>query len=125
MCVEIFKPLVKVLRLVDGDWCPSMNFVYGDIKEEKTEIIRICKNVKDTYEPILEIIDSKIKGSLDSPLHLTACFLNPYFYYKDKEVVRRYANCMTTVIECIEAFFTDDYDCKILLEMSSCCSTKI
>ena len=80
MCVELFKLLVKVLRLVDGDWCPSMAFVYGDIKEAKSKIIRILKDVKDTYEPILEIIDSKIKGRLDSPLHLTAYLLNPYFF---------------------------------------------
>lgn len=110
MCVELFKPLVKVLRLVDGDWRPSMAFVYGQIKEAKTEIIRVCKNSKETYEPILEIIDSKIKGRLDSPLHLTAYLLNPYYYYKDKEVVGRDANCMAAVITCIEAFFPDDYD---------------
>ena len=76
MYVELSKPLVRVLRLVEGDWCPLMVFVYRDIKEAKYEIIRIWKDVKGTYEPILKIIDSKIKGRLDSPLHLSAYLLN-------------------------------------------------
>lgn len=110
MCVELFKPLVKVLRLVDGDWRPSMAFVYGEIKEAKNEIIKVCKNSKETYEPILEIIDSKMKGRLDSPLHLAGYLLNPYYYYKDKDVVGRDASCMAAVLTCIEAFFPDNYD---------------
>lgn len=32
-CVEVFKPIVKVLRLVDGDWKPSMGIVYGELKD--------------------------------------------------------------------------------------------
>ena len=83
MCVEIFKPLVKVLRLVDGDWRPSMGFV--ELKDAKKEIIRICKGAADMYEPIFDIIESKAKGRLDCPLHLAGYLLNPYFFYRDDE----------------------------------------
>ncbi|KAL6506028.1 hypothetical protein OROHE_022747 [Orobanche hederae] len=76
----------------NGDWGPSMAFVYGEIIEAKNEIIRACKNSKETYEPILEIIDSKMKGRLD------------------KDVVGRDASCMAAVLACIEAFFPDNYD---------------
>ena len=31
LCIKVFEPLVKVLRLVDGDAWPSMGFVYGEI----------------------------------------------------------------------------------------------
>ena len=32
--------------------------------------------------PIFEIIDAKLKGRLDSPLHLAAYVLNPYDFFK-------------------------------------------
>ena len=83
MCVEIFKPLVKVLRIDDGDWRPSMGFV--ELKDAKKEIIRICRGAADMYEPILDIIESKAKGRLDCPLHLAGYLLNPYFFYRDDE----------------------------------------
>ncbi|CAH1412779.1 unnamed protein product [Lactuca virosa] len=38
-CLKVFSPLVKVLRMVDADWKPSMGFVYGEIKVAKEEII--------------------------------------------------------------------------------------
>ncbi|WOH14251.1 hypothetical protein DCAR_0933768 [Daucus carota subsp. sativus] len=79
MCFELFKPLVKVLRLVDGDWRPSMGFVYGELKDVKKEIIKLCKDTKEIYEPIIQIIDSRAKDRLDSPLHLTGYLLNPYY----------------------------------------------
>lgn len=77
MCVELFKPLVKVLRLVDGDWRPSMRFIYGELKDAKNEINKVYKYVKETYEPILGIIDEKAKDRLYSPLHLADYILNP------------------------------------------------
>ena len=38
LCIKVFEPLVKVLRLVDGDARSSMGFVYGEIVKEKKEI---------------------------------------------------------------------------------------
>ncbi|WOH03861.1 hypothetical protein DCAR_0623261 [Daucus carota subsp. sativus] len=109
MCVEIFKPLVKVLRLVDGDWRPSMGFVYGELKDAKKEIIRICRGAADMYEPILDIIESKAKGRLDCPLHLAGYLLNPYFFYRDDEA-QTDPKCMEGLLTCVESFFPDDYD---------------
>ena len=34
-CLKVFAPLVRVLRLVDGDRKPSMGFVYGELKNAK------------------------------------------------------------------------------------------
>ncbi|KZV20011.1 hypothetical protein F511_28911 [Dorcoceras hygrometricum] len=31
LCLRIFVPLIRVLRLVDGDRKPSMGFIYGEI----------------------------------------------------------------------------------------------
>lgn len=110
MCFELFKPLVKVLRLVDGDWCPSMGFVYGELKDAKKEIIKLCKYTKEIYEPIIEIIDSGAKDRLDSPLHLA----NPYSYYRDDEA-QKYLACITAILTCIEPFFLDDFPVQHLV----------
>lgn len=110
-CIEVFKPLVKLLRLVDGDLRPSMGFIYGELKDAKKEIIKICKDVKEIYDPIIYIIDSRVKDRLDSPLHLTAYLLNPYYYYKDDEA-KNDPNCMGALLICTEAFFPDDYEAQ-------------
>ena len=81
-CLRVFAPLVRVLRLVDGDRKPSMGFLYGELKRAKEEIREALKNVESNYRPIFEIIDVKSKGRLDSPLHMTAYILNPYYFFK-------------------------------------------
>ncbi|KAL5826711.1 hypothetical protein ACOSQ4_018508 [Xanthoceras sorbifolium] len=50
-CLKVFAPLVEVLRLVDGDRKPAMGFVYGELLN---------------YQPILDIIDARIKYRLDN-----------------------------------------------------------
>ncbi|WOH02039.1 hypothetical protein DCAR_0521427 [Daucus carota subsp. sativus] len=114
MCFELFKPLVKVLRLVDGDWRPSMGFVYGELKDAKKEIIKLCKDTKEIYEPIIQIIDSRAKDRLDSPLHLAGYLLNPYYYYRDDEAQKDPA-CMTAILTCVEAFFPDNFHVQHLV----------
>ncbi|KAK2642123.1 hypothetical protein Ddye_023886 [Dipteronia dyeriana] len=65
-CLRVFSPLVWVLRLVDGDQKPSMGFVYGELKKAEEEIQTRLKNAE---------------SRLDSPLHLTAYVLNPYYFF--------------------------------------------
>jgi hypothetical protein len=35
LCLKVFEPLVKLLRLVDGDVKPSMGFLYGELLKAK------------------------------------------------------------------------------------------
>ncbi|XP_024011318.1 uncharacterized protein LOC18018938 [Eutrema salsugineum] len=69
MCLKVFAPLVRILRLVDGDLKPTMGFLYGELEEAKKEICNALNNLKKNYKPILCIIDQKGNGCLDSPLH--------------------------------------------------------
>ncbi|KAK3228897.1 hypothetical protein Dsin_000778 [Dipteronia sinensis] len=80
-CLRVFSPLVRVLRLVDRDRKPSMRFLYGELKKAKEEIRVGLKNIESNYRPIFEIIDEKSKGRFDSPLHLAAYVLNPYYFF--------------------------------------------
>lgn len=109
LTLKVFEPLVKVLRLVDGDVKPAMGFVYGELQKAKNDIKEAFKNKEDKYKPILAIVDDKAKGRIDTPLHLTAYLLNPYYYFKDASTWSS-DECeliMDGVLECMERFFPD------------------
>jgi hypothetical protein len=38
MCLSVFQPLVKLLRLVDGDVKPTMGFLFGELTKAKRKI---------------------------------------------------------------------------------------
>nr|XP_011458667.1 PREDICTED: uncharacterized protein LOC101299743 [Fragaria vesca subsp. vesca] len=108
LCLKVFAPLVKVLRLVDGDKKPSMGFVYGELYRAKEEIKEAFKNQELHFRPILDIIDGKGRGRLDGLLHLAAYLLNPYYTYKDPSIENDNV-VMNGFFNCVESFFPDDY----------------
>jgi hypothetical protein len=100
--------------MVDGDVKPSMTFLYGDIQKAKKEIIvgigNLDRNVNlNVYSSIMEIIDRKMKKRLDTPLHLAAYFLNPYYSYNDSSIFGD-GEVMDGFISAIETFYHGDYD---------------
>ncbi|KAI8535116.1 hypothetical protein RHMOL_Rhmol10G0150200 [Rhododendron molle] len=107
LCLKVFAPLVMVLRLVDGDRKPAMGFVYGELKKAKEDIKKAYKQVETNYRPILDVIDVKAMGRLDSALHLTAYFLNPFYFFQDS-TIQDDPIIMDGVLTCVEAFFPDD-----------------
>ncbi|KAJ1259807.1 hypothetical protein BS78_10G184300 [Paspalum vaginatum] len=114
LCLRVFEPLVKVLRMVDGDVKPSMAFLYGDILKAKNEILTGLGNVDKTdtqnlYKSIIEIIDSKMIGRLDTPLQLAAYCLNPYYAYNDSSIFDN-EEAMDGLISAVETFYHGDYD---------------
>ena len=86
LCLSDFEPLVKVLRLVDGDVKPSMGFLYGELLKAKREIKEAYGNVQSRYNEVIAIIDKKMKGRLDSLLHLTAYLLNSHYSYSNPSI---------------------------------------
>ncbi|CAO2210623.1 unnamed protein product [Urochloa humidicola] len=114
LCLRVFEPLIKVLRMVDSDIKPSMAFLYGDILNAKKEIMAAIGNVDKAgnvslYVSIMDIIEEKMKGRLDTPLHLAAYFLNPYFSYNDSSIFTNQL-VMDGLISAIETFYHGDYD---------------
>ncbi|XP_050387268.1 uncharacterized protein LOC126803514 [Argentina anserina] len=107
LCLQVFEPLVKVLRLVDGDKRPSMGFLYGELQEARKEIKEVYNNQEATYAQILEIMDLKARDRLDGPLHLAAYFFNPYYFFKDEGICLN-GDVMQGCICCTEHFFPDD-----------------
>uniref|UniRef100_A0A0A9H0W8 HAT C-terminal dimerisation domain-containing protein n=1 Tax=Arundo donax TaxID=35708 RepID=A0A0A9H0W8_ARUDO len=112
LCLRVFEPLIKVLRMVDGDVKPSMAFLFGEILKAKKDInvgIGGCDRTGNLYDNVVEIIDSKMKDRLDSPLHLAAYFLNPYYSYNDPSIFTN-EQVMDGFITAIETFYHGDYD---------------
>ena len=71
-------------------------------------------NVEQHYLPIFEIIDEKSKDRLDTPLHLTAYPLNPYYFYKDLSIFGDdiVSNGFTTFAE---MFFPNNFDMQDII----------
>ncbi|XP_010419316.1 PREDICTED: uncharacterized protein LOC104705021 [Camelina sativa] len=75
----------KTVR-IDGDKKPTMGYLHGELTQAKVEVRGGLNNVEKNIQPIMNIIDQRIKGRHDNPLHLSAYFLNPYYFYKDSTI---------------------------------------
>ncbi|CAN6704662.1 unnamed protein product [Malus baccata var. baccata] len=109
LCLKVFDPLFKILRIVDGDKKPSMGFLHGELQKAKMEIKETFKNNEANYQPILQIIDEKAHERLDSPLHLASYLLNPYYFFKDQSI-QHDPIVMERIFTCVEKFFPDNYE---------------
>ncbi|KAJ6393850.1 hypothetical protein OIU77_023144 [Salix suchowensis] len=78
--VSVSEPLIKILRIVDGDM-PAMGYVYEGIERAKAAIKAYYKGIEEKYMPIWEIVDRRWKLQLHSPLQAAAAFLNPSIFY--------------------------------------------
>ncbi|XP_061363140.1 uncharacterized protein LOC133306777 [Gastrolobium bilobum] len=83
-CLKIVSPLVKVLRLVDGDSKPAMGYIYEAMDRAKEEIAKSFNHEEKRYKDVWEIIDKRWDLQLHRPLHAAAYFLNPKFHYDTK-----------------------------------------
>ncbi|KAL4560071.1 hypothetical protein LXL04_032219 [Taraxacum kok-saghyz] len=109
LCLKVFSPLIKVLRMVDIDKKPSMGFVFGEIMNARKAIRDVLGDCEKDYELIMDIISSKMKGKLDSCLHLTAYLLNPYYHYKDPNI-QHDGEVMEAVLEFFDTIFHGDLE---------------
>ncbi|XP_057511631.1 uncharacterized protein LOC130793789 [Actinidia eriantha] len=78
--VSVSEPLVKILRIVDGDM-PAMGYIYEGMERAKVTIKAFYKGIEEKYVPIWDIIDLRWNMQLHSPLHPAAGFLNPSIFY--------------------------------------------
>lgn len=78
--VKVSEPLVKILRIVDGDM-PAMGYIYEGIEMAKFTIKVFYKGVEEKFMPIWDIIDRRWNMQLHSSLHAAAASLNPSIFY--------------------------------------------
>ncbi|KAK9074015.1 hypothetical protein SSX86_006610 [Deinandra increscens subsp. villosa] len=108
-CLNIFGPLVSVLRMVDADWKPSMGFIYGELQRAKKDIKSALNDKESLYKPIMDIISKKSSNRLDTCLHLTAYILNPYYFYNNVEV-RDDVDANDAIVDFVSEVFPDQED---------------
>ena len=103
---KVFEPLVKVLRLADGDG-PSMASMYGELISAKREIKVAVENSEKDYLVITNAMNTKMSGRLDSPLHMIAYILNPKYSYADPSIFTD-VEVVVALMEVMETFYYDD-----------------
>ncbi|PWZ46060.1 hypothetical protein Zm00014a_005235 [Zea mays] len=109
LMLAVFEPLVKVLRLVDGDVKPSMGFLYGELLKAKREVKEAFGNVESRFKDVMAVIEKKMNGRLDSPLHLIAFLLNPHYSYANPSIFDE-PKMNEAFISCVEQFYYHDED---------------
>ncbi|XP_028067063.1 uncharacterized protein LOC114269894 [Camellia sinensis] len=82
-CLKCVLPLVKILRLVDGDAKLAMRFIYEAMDRAKEEIASNLNHMRGRYKRIWEIIDTRWDLQLHRPLHAAAYYFNPMFHYQE------------------------------------------
>ena len=109
LILAVFEPLFKVLRLADGDVKASMGFIYGELLNAKREIKEVFGNNETRFKDVLAVIEKKMKGRLDSPLHLTANLLNPHYSFTNPSIFDE-PKMNEAFIACVEQFYYHDED---------------
>ncbi|CAL1368867.1 unnamed protein product [Linum trigynum] len=76
----------------------------------KREIKETFKNEELRYKEVIAIVEKKMRGRLDDPLHLTTYLLNPHYSYADSSIFDN-ADITTTLITCVDQFYhgCDEY----------------
>ena len=112
--VAISEPLVKVLRLVDGDK-PTMGYLYEAMDRAKEAICAYYDDKGDDgFQKQLQIwgvIDQRWNNTLHRPIHAAGIYLNPAFSYScgfrfDVEIMEGFLTCVERMVlsheECAE-----------------------
>ncbi|XP_058757670.1 uncharacterized protein LOC131630946 isoform X2 [Vicia villosa] len=103
--VRIVAPLIRLLRIVDGDDRPSLAYVYDGMFRAKKAIKRTFMNKKSLYKPYTRIIKQGWDKHLRQKLHAAAYVLNPAFFYDNEnmshkpEVMAGFLDVLTTQVD--------------------------
>lgn len=116
------KPLVEVLRIVDGEQSSTMAFIYCAMDECKEKIAKSFDNELSFYKEIWDIIDEKWEHQMHRDLHAAAYYLNPQFRWSPNvsqhpEIKRGLYNYMDRLIKSNDIYMKieaqlDDYKYK-------------
>ncbi|XP_057760023.1 uncharacterized protein LOC130980349 [Arachis stenosperma] len=102
--LKIMGPLVRVLRLVDGEKKPPMGYIYEAMEKAKECIMKTFLNDESKYNDVFKIIDNRWNCQLHRPLHATGHFLNAELFYDnpwielDLEVTKGWFECITRLV---------------------------
>ena len=102
----VTEPLVKVLRLVDGDK-PAMGYLYEALDRAKEAIYQYYDDKGEEgltkRAQIWGVIDDRWNNTLHRPIHAAGLYLNPAFAYAcgfnfDGEVMDGFLQCVQRMV---------------------------
>ncbi|XP_050365433.1 uncharacterized protein LOC126783954 [Argentina anserina] len=102
-CIKSVLPLVCVMREVDSEVRPTMEFIYELMDAEKDKIASNLGNVPAKYAAIWKKIDNRWSPQLHQALHAAGYYLNPQLRYEDnfkntKHVKKGLEECMARML---------------------------
>jgi hypothetical protein len=104
-CIRVTSPLLRVLRIADGDELPAMPEISALMTAAKDKIRQAFpqQNKQGLLKMVMTIIDKRWETQMDHPLYGAALFLNPgkYFSIKesgDDELVGELKSCFNDVL---------------------------
>ncbi|KAK2979663.1 hypothetical protein RJ640_000605 [Escallonia rubra] len=99
--VKLSEPLVRVLRLTDGDEKPSMGYFYGHVVKLSEPLVRVLRLTDGDEKPsmgyLYEAID-KANETIKSNLKNRLSLYMPPSFKKQKEVTRGLLSTITTLV---------------------------
>lgn len=107
IAVNFFEPMANVLRRVDSD-VPAMGVFHGCMLDARKEICLRFDNDESRFKAVMDIIDKRWDNKLKTPLHLAGYFLNPYYYYPNKNAIENDGSFRAAVIHCITRMIQDE-----------------
>ncbi|XP_057444664.1 uncharacterized protein LOC130736909 [Lotus japonicus] len=113
---NIAAPIIRLLRIVDGDEKPSMGYVYDGMQRAKNTIKRMFRDKSELYKPYTDIISARWDKHLKRTLHAAAYLLNPGFFY-DPSFVKK-DRVVQSLIDLLEVKSLCASLPKALLEMN-------
>lgn len=105
--INSFEPLVTVLRRMGGGVGLSMGYIYGEIANAKREIALRFEDKEEHYLPVWEEIDFRLNEALMTPLHLAGYYLNPFFYYQNKDDIKNTEIFRDAIVRCVHKMYQD------------------
>eukprot|EP00253_Pinus_taeda_P033798 PITA_33798 len=100
--VKITEPLVKVLRIVDGEKLAMGCYIYEAMDQAKEKIHASYKDMLAKYGHIWEIIDNIWNNQLHHPIHAVGYFLDPKYHYKARLGDLQDGEVRPGLIDCLE-----------------------
>ncbi|XP_015697145.1 uncharacterized protein LOC102715424 [Oryza brachyantha] len=104
--INSLEPIVDILRRSDSGIL-SMASIYGDLANAKREIALRFLNMEEHYLPIWNIIDKRCNASLKTPLHLAGRYLNPFYYFQNKNEIDNLGIYRAALVDCMHSMCKD------------------
>ncbi|XP_057515004.1 uncharacterized protein LOC130796653 [Actinidia eriantha] len=112
--VKIVAPLMRLLRIIDGDVKPSMGYVYEGIYRARIGIKKVFLNKRRLYKPYTDILKQRWDNQLCKNIHAAVYWLNPAFQYdqvsfcRKSEVMSSFLDLVDTKTTCSKTKLLDE-----------------